>query len=96
MPTWHRVTCVTRAADPEGGGGRITHLCGTSAVGKLWRIAVPRAVDGILAGKWGFFVVVGHERHDLIVTADPSGTRTLKARPDDAVPTTLLALPDCG
>lgn len=96
MPTWHRVTCVTLATDPAAADPhtRITHLCGSGINGKPWRLTVREVMDGMRSGKWGFFVVIGGQRHDLILAADPAGVRYVKTRLDPDGPASLLALPE--
>ena len=95
MPTWHQITCITRAA-AAAVHGQVTHLGGTNARGKPWRLSLGDAINGMLSGKWGFFLVTDDQRHDLILATDPSGARYVKTRKDPDTPATLLALPECS
>jgi hypothetical protein len=96
MPTWHEVTRIVRADSATAAAAdrhtRITHLCGAGANGKPWRLAVHAAIEGMLASRWGFFVVIDGRRHDLIIASDPAGVRYVKTRLDQDGPATLLAL----
>ena len=95
MSTWHEITCVTRTshADPAL---QITHVGGPNPKGRGWRLTLDEAIEGMLSGRWAFFVMKGPQRLNLIVAVSHQGYRYIKSENDNSVPETLLKLPDCG
>jgi hypothetical protein len=95
MGTWHEVSCITTANrnDPQE---QITHIGGHNAKGRGWRLSIAEAIDGMISGKWSFFVNVNGRRHALVVAVSRRGSRFVKTEFDSAEPMTLLNLPHCA
>ena len=61
-----------------------------------WTLTIDEAIDGILAGKWTFYIHVGaYNRVSVQVATSPSGLRYLKTELDQDTPDELLFLPQC-
>jgi hypothetical protein len=61
-----------------------------------WTLTIDEAIDGILAGKWTFYIHVGaYDRVSVQVATSPSGLRYLKTELDQDTPDELLFLPQC-
>lgn len=93
--TSHEVTCITLNGRPNI-QERITHVGGQDPRGRLWRLTVGEAIQGIMEGKWEFFVNVDGTRQMLKIAYSQNGYRFLKAQGDAEEPTTLLGLSECG
>jgi hypothetical protein len=88
------VTCVTKneQAQPTE---RVTHIGGINGRGRGWRLTRAEAIEGIISGRWQFFVRVGEAKTTLVVGMSAMGARYLKTELDDGDPRTLLQLPEC-
>jgi uncharacterized protein DUF3892 len=92
----HRVRCIKRA-DGDSPEERVARIGGTNSVGVNWRLTQAEAIFAIEARRWDFYVQGPTGRRlDLIVATTTSGSKYLKTSADDAEPSHLLALPDCG
>jgi hypothetical protein len=61
-----------------------------------WTLTIEEAIDGILAGKWTFYIHVGaYNSVNVQVATSPSGRRYLKTELDQDTPDELLFLPQC-
>lgn len=61
-----------------------------------WNLSIDEAIEGVLEGKWTFFVQL--DMHDIVnveVARTASGTPYLKTEADQDVPHHLLFLPQC-
>ena len=94
MATWYEVTCVvadSRSAPPAN----LTHVGGGTPRGRGWRLAIDEAIEGILEGRWQFFVSLGRTRHTLVVGMTKSGFKYLRGENDALDATILSTLPEC-
>ena len=94
MTTAHEVTCVS-ISNREDPYLRVTHLGGQDPRGRLWRLTLNQAIEGILEGRWQFFVNVDGQRQSLTIDYSPTGYRYLRAESDPDEPVTLLTLNEC-
>ena len=61
-----------------------------------WTLSIDEAIDGVLSGKWSFYVHVGaYDVVDVRVATSPSGRRYLKTDVDRDTPDELLFLRQC-
>lgn len=95
MVAWHEITCVTLNPNQSDPQQRITHIGGHDAKGRLWRLTLDEAIQGIHAGKWSFCIINGSKRIAINVAVGKKGFRFLKSETDDGDPTMLLSLPEC-
>lgn len=64
--------------------------------GPRWRLPLDDAVQGVLDGRWDFFIEVGvYDTVNVVVATSPSGRRYLKTEMDQDTPDELLFLPQC-
>jgi hypothetical protein len=63
-----------------------------------WRLQLADAIQGILEGRWNFYIYFGahHEIVNLEVANSPSGSLYLRTALDHDTPDELLFLPECG
>jgi hypothetical protein len=92
MACSYEVTCVTRSSQR---GPDVTHLGGQNPLGRSWRVSLKEAIDGIITGKWSFFVTVGGVKRNLVVAVSSMGSKYLKTDIDPNRPEILLSLPEC-
>jgi hypothetical protein len=61
-----------------------------------WRLPLDDAVQGVLDGRWDFFIQLGvYDTVNVVVATSPSGHRYLKTEVDQDTPDELLFLPQC-
>ena len=61
-----------------------------------WTLSLDEAVDGILRGRWTFYVQFGaYAAIGVHVATSPSGRPYLKTEVDQETPDELLCLPQC-
>lgn len=61
-----------------------------------WRLPTNEAIDGILHGKWTFYIQFGvYDVVNVEVATAPSGRSYLKTQVDQDAPDELLCLPQC-
>jgi hypothetical protein len=61
-----------------------------------WTLSLDEAVDGILDGRWTFYIQWGaYDTVGVHVATSPSGRPYLKTDMDQSTPDELLALPQC-
>jgi hypothetical protein len=61
-----------------------------------WRLPLDDAVQGVLDGKWDFFIQLGvYDTVNVVVATSPSGGQYLKTEVDQDTPDELLFLPQC-
>ena len=95
MSTWHQITCITRVNHAEP-ALQITHVGGPNPKGRGWRLTLAEALEGMVSGRWSFFVIKDAQRIKLMVGVSQNGYRYIKSENENSVPHTLLELPDCG
>jgi hypothetical protein len=95
MPISHQVDCITTATTHGGSGDRITHLGGKSEKGRVWRLTLAEVIEGILSGKWAFYIEDGGQRRNLVVSINSRGSKYIKAESDASDDSALLQLPEC-
>lgn len=90
-----QIHCVNKS-DRYNPHERITNVGGVNPDGSRWKLTETEAINGILAGKWRFYVErpVGHRVY-VIVATSPYGHKYLKTEADGEHPNNLLALPEC-
>lgn len=88
-----RIQCINKQPrnDPHL---RIVNVGGVNADGSRWRISEARAIEGIEAGKWSFYVNAGGQVVNVVI-ATHQGRAYLKTDADDYSPDNLLSLPEC-
>jgi hypothetical protein len=63
---------------------------------RRWKLPVNEAIQGVVDGKWNFFIELGmYDVVNVEVARSPSGCLYLKTEVDDATPDQLLNLPEC-
>ena len=64
--------------------------------GPRWRLPLDDAVQGVLDGRWDFFIQLGvYDTVNVVVATSPSGGKYLKTEVDQDTPDELLFLPQC-
>jgi hypothetical protein len=92
MTTRHRVSCIKPdGADPDN---RIDGIGGLNADNSRWYLPEDRAIAGMKAGDWQFYVVVNGQQVEVII-ASHGGREYLKTEADGYKPNNLLSLPTC-
>jgi len=63
---------------------------------RRWSLPVDEAIQGVLDGKWNFFVEIGmYDVVNVELAKSPSGHLYLKTEMDANTPDQLLFLPEC-
>lgn len=63
---------------------------------RRWNLRVDEAIQGVLDGKWNFFIELGiYDVVNVEVARSPSGCLYLKTEVDADTPDQLLFLPEC-
>lgn len=63
---------------------------------RRWSLPIDEAIQGVLDGKWTFFVEIGmYDVVNVEVARSPSGRLYLKTEMDTDTPDQLLFLPNC-
>lgn len=90
-----RVGCINKT-DRFNPHERIKAIGGVNADGSRWRLTEDEAIQGILQGKWEFYVErpPGH-RVGVFVARTAAGHQFLKTIADGEQPDNLLSLPEC-
>lgn len=90
-----RVECKNKS-DRYNPHERITNVGGLNSDGTRWKLPERDAIEGILAGKWEFYVERprGH-RVKVIIARSAYCNQYLKTEADGEQPDNLLALPEC-
>jgi hypothetical protein len=61
-----------------------------------WTLSTDEAIDGILSGKWSFYIQLGvYDVVNVQVATSPAGRFYLKTEADQDTPAELLFLPPC-
>ena len=61
-----------------------------------WTLSIDEAIEGVVRGKWSFYIQLGvYEVANVVVATSPAGRRYLKAEADRDTPDELLFLPRC-
>jgi hypothetical protein len=61
-----------------------------------WTLSTDEAIEGILAGKWSFYIQLGiYDVVNIQVATSPTGRSYLKTEADQDRPDELLFLPRC-
>jgi Protein of unknown function (DUF3892) len=64
--------------------------------GPRWTLSTDEAIEGILSGKWSFYIQLGiYEVVNLQLATSPTGRFYLKTEADQDTPDELLFLPRC-
>lgn len=97
MAATHEITCINKS-DRLNPHERITHVGGKSgaeSTGGAWKIAQERAIQGIEAGTWSFYVTQAGRRVNVVVAVSRFGNKYLKTEADREQPNNLLSLLEC-
>ena len=63
---------------------------------RRWNLPVDEAIQGVLDGRWSFFIELGvYDTVDVEVAQSPTGRSYLKTDVDQDTPDQLLFLPAC-
>jgi hypothetical protein len=61
-----------------------------------WMLSADEAIEGILAGKWSFYIQLGvYDTVNVHVATSPAGRSYLKTEADHDTPDELMFLPQC-
>ena len=90
----HQVLCINKS-DRYNPHERITHIGGVNADGSRWKLEQKKAIEGIEAGSWRFWVSAGGESVWVIIAISAAGNKYLKTQNDGEQPNNLLSLPEC-
>lgn len=90
----YRIDCINKD-DHYNPHERIQNVGGPNDDGTRWRITLDEAINGILEGRWSFYVHAGGRSVNVIV-AEHEGRKYLKTEADGYSPDNLLSLPECG
>lgn len=97
MPATHEITCINKS-DRQNPHERITHIGGKTGGennGGPWKITQEKAIEGIEAGTWTFYVTKNDSRVNVVVATSRYGNKYLKTEADGEEPNNLLSLPEC-
>jgi hypothetical protein len=89
----HQIRCINKS-DRYNAHERITHVGGISD-NTRWKLTQEKAIAGIEAGDWKFYVSVGGESVWVVVACSRFGNKYLKTQNDGEHPNNLLSLPEC-
>jgi hypothetical protein len=94
----HRARGRTELAGRPG-SRHVTDCCGTGLAFKetpRWTLSTDEAIEGILAGRWSFYIQLGiYDVVDVQLATSPTGRAYLKTEADQDTPDELLFLPRC-
>jgi len=94
MPSAYDVESVCKSGETTNPYEAVTHLCGTSYDGNIWRIPIDDAIEGIRCGRFEFFVHEAEgQKRPLRIARSPYNRFYLKTDADRREPYTLLKLP---
>ena len=88
-----RIECASKKS--RDGRRRITHIGGSTADGRRWKVSQEDAIEEIESGKAGYYCDTGGQSYLVVVAKDKSGAKFLKSVIDVDAPDSLLKLPDC-
>jgi hypothetical protein len=90
-----RIDCVNKS-DRYNPHERIRNVGGINPDGTRWKLSEQAAIQGIVDGKWRFYVErpPGHRVY-VIIAVSSYGHQYLKTEADGEHPNNLLALPEC-
>jgi len=94
MATSHQIRCINKS-DRFNPHERITHVGGTNAETKRWKITQEDAINAIETDKWKFYVSIDGDSVWVIVAVSAAGNKYLKTQNDGDQPNNLLSLPEC-
>jgi uncharacterized protein DUF3892 len=61
-----------------------------------WTLAMDEAIEGVVGGKWSFYIQLGvYEVSNVVAATSPTGRLYLKTEADQDTPGELLYLPRC-
>src|SRR5438105_13959763 len=88
----HEIDCV-RTNQSRNGRNRITYVGGKRSDGRMWKLSVYTAIEGIEKGLWEFYVTRGSEEISVLVGLNGHGVNYLYC--DGRGADLLLDLPEC-
>lgn len=94
MASRHEVKCVNKT-DRQNPHERIKAIGGVNTNGTNWKLSQEEAIRDIEADKYAFFVKVGANVVDVIVSVSRYGHKYLKTKSDGEHPNNLLSLYEC-
>lgn len=89
-----RISCINKD-DRFNPYERITHIGGLNADNTRWKLELSKAIAGIKAGTWVFYVRVGQHDVDVVIATSRFGNEYLRTTADSDTPDNLLSLPEC-
>jgi hypothetical protein len=93
MATRVQIQCINKS-DRFNPHERIQNVGGVNGDGTRWRITQPDAINYIDNGTYAFYVSVGGNMVDVIVSSH-NGNKYIKTVSDGLQPDNLLSLPEC-
>jgi hypothetical protein len=94
MAARHQVRCINKHPRHDA-YKRIDNIGGVNGDGTRWKLTEEKAIDGIKAGTWTFFVSVNGNAVDVVIAKSAYGNEYLKTEADGVEPNNLLSLPEC-
>lgn len=94
MATRLQILCINKS-DRTNPHERILYIGGKNADSSNWRLSQANAIEGIIEGKWEFYVNRGGSIANVIVAESRYGNKYLKTVNDGEQPDNLLSLPEC-